>query len=130
VLYLLASCLIDITVAWEFFFKSRNADGVVGYVFPAIMATKLALIFLENQSKERFLRHEYQYLSPEAYSGLLNQSFLWWLNPLFLSTYRGRLLLKDLFDLDDNLKSERLHRRMGICWKERSTVSMINIFAG
>jgi ATP-binding cassette subfamily C (CFTR/MRP) protein 1 len=119
--YLLATGLIDIVVTWRLLLNSGDITGFAGYNLIAIMATKLVLFLLENQSKEPFLMHQYQGLSPESYSGLLNRSFLWWLNSLILNTSKRRLSTSDLFGLDDNLKSDNLRLRMGKCWKERST---------
>jgi hypothetical protein len=119
--YLLATGLIDIVVTWRLLLNSGDITGFAGYNLIAIMATKLVLFLLENQSKEPFLMHQYQGLSPESYSGLLNRSFLGWLNSLILNTSKRRLSTSDLFGLDDNLKSDNLRLRMGKCWKERST---------
>ena len=116
-LYFLVTILLDIVQARTVYLQ-RNQNSIVPTLF-TIIASKIALLVVEAQGKRSILKKPYQGLSPEATSGILNRSFLWWLNGLLIKGSRKFILLQDLYALDSNLASEPLGRQMQISWDSR-----------
>jgi hypothetical protein len=70
------------------------------------MGVKLALLFLEAQSKRDYLGIPYRTLSPESTGSIFNQSTFWWQNSLFARGFRKMLSLDDLYVIDGELALE------------------------
>ncbi|CZT12481.1 uncharacterized protein RAG0_16298 [Rhynchosporium agropyri] len=54
--------------------------------------------------------------SPEEFSGFFGKSLLLWQNPLFLRGYRRKLLVDDLYPIDDELASAKLTESLSGAW--------------
>ncbi|KAE8340830.1 hypothetical protein BDV24DRAFT_151712 [Aspergillus arachidicola] len=63
------------------------------------------MVLFESLGKQKYLIGPYQDLPPESTSGIVNRSFMWWLNRLFLRGFRSLLTTEDLDHLDKPLKS-------------------------
>jgi hypothetical protein len=92
-------------------------------IFSAALGAKAILLLVESQGKRPYLKSIYQYLFPELTSGIINQSFLWWLNGLFRKGYKGILAFDDLYDSDPGMWSEGLGERMRYSWDQRGMIS-------
>lgn len=84
------------------------------------MGAKLLVLVLETRNKTAYLKKEYKEYPPEATSGVINRSFLFWLNPLFMMGYKGLLSLADLFNTDPSMASDMLRESMQAVWDQRS----------
>ncbi|CZT46826.1 uncharacterized protein RSE6_07325 [Rhynchosporium secalis] len=75
--------------------------------------------------------------SPEGFSGFFGKSLLLWLNPLFLRGYRRKLLVDDLYPIDDELASAKLTESLSGAWartapqrSRRLAWSLAKVFVG
>lgn len=112
--YLLLSIVLDLAQTRTLWL--RHDQTSISAVFSAIIGIKLALLLLESQAKRSYLKPIYQQLSPEATSGIFSRSFFWWLNGLFLKSFRNLLTFNDLYVLDTELAAEKLGTRFQQAW--------------
>ncbi|EXV01691.1 ABC transporter [Metarhizium robertsii] len=112
--YLLFSSLFD-SVHCRTLWLLHNAQPLATIV-SALLATKVALLLLESQNKTSILSGKGESLGPEATSGIISRSLLWWLNDLFLTGYGTTLSVEKLHLLDLELRSETLLHRMHLNW--------------
>ncbi|KAG9750060.1 putative ABC transporter, partial [Aureobasidium melanogenum] len=61
-----------------------------------------------------------QTLPPESTSSILSRSFLWWLNPLFLSGMRTLLNQDQLYAIDPELRSRKTGQRLEAAFDKES----------
>jgi len=108
--------VFDAARARTLWLQQYNNSCVI--VFTSAIAVKAILLILEAIQKTRILRPEYQIYPPEATSGIINRSFFWWLNALFLKGFSKTLLLEDLFSLDEQLLAEYLQNVLDSAWKK------------
>src|SRR5699024_11189867 len=87
--------------------------------FTATVAVKAVMLLLESRKKTRYLKQAHADLPPEATSGIINRSFLWWLNDLFRRGLHTDLTLDDLYPLDDELASGPLSTKIQQAWSQR-----------
>lgn len=125
-LYLLVSLLFDAAQARTLFLRDSN-DSSLAAVLVAVIATKVVLVVLENQSKRSDLRSPYDKYPPEALSGPLNTSLFLWINSLFRTGWRKTMTVDDLFEIDQHLSSSRLTERMKQKWALRGKYMVLNI---
>ncbi|KAG0653052.1 abc multidrug transporter B [Hyphodiscus hymeniophilus] len=78
------------------------------------------MLAVESQRKTSCLKPEYQCLPPESTSGIINRSLLWWLNSLFRVGLKGIISQDDLFELDSELKSDNVGRKLREAWEKRT----------
>ncbi|KAF2664072.1 P-loop containing nucleoside triphosphate hydrolase protein [Microthyrium microscopicum] len=97
-----------------------NVDTIVTAISAAAMAAKASLLFLEAQSKTVYFSAPDTERPPQETGGIFNRSVFWWLNSLFLQGYRKVLTLNDLFQLDEELSSEKTLERFERKWKASS----------
>ena len=114
-LYLLFSVCFN-AVELRTLYLRHEPSGILG-LSTTVVAVKLFLLFLEIQSKRRYLRSPYRSYSPEATSGVVDRSVFWWLNPLIVSGFKKVLTLDDLNTTDPKLSSEHLKERIEISWQ-------------
>ena len=117
-LYLLATLILDIPQSRTLFLR-HDLDAVAS-VFTTAIATKATLLVAESWPKRKALVAPYKNYCPEAISGVLSRTFLWWLNPLFSKGIKGLITLHDLFDLDSELSSEKLGNLLQNTWHNKS----------
>ncbi|KAJ5611489.1 multidrug resistance-associated protein [Penicillium herquei] len=77
------------------------------------------MLLFESLGKQKHLVDSYQDLSRESTSGVVNQSFMWWLNRLFLVGFRSTLTMGDLDPLDKPLESSRTAEMAQKAWDFR-----------
>lgn len=116
-LYLFISIILDIPQARTLYLIENNFHAAI--TFSCIWMGKLFLIVLENLDKRKYLRSKYHDLPYETTSGIINRSFLWWINGLFVKGSNSLLSLGDLFELDRVLSSEKVSERMRGAWESR-----------
>jgi ATP-binding cassette, subfamily C (CFTR/MRP), member 1 len=115
--YLFFSLILDLGQARTLYLLED--DTPKASVFSATMGIKLALLFLEAQEKASYLRKPYSTLPPESTSGIWSQSTFWWLNSLIYQGFQKLLSMKELYDLDIDLASEKLKEDMQKAWDTR-----------
>ncbi|GAM36282.1 vacuolar glutathione S-conjugate transporter [Talaromyces pinophilus] len=88
--YLLLSSLFDISQArtlWD----RQDRNESVAITFTTSVGLKVIFLVLESTGKRQYLHEEYRSLPPESTSGILNRSFMWWVNRLFLSGFKPEM---------------------------------------
>jgi ATP-binding cassette subfamily C (CFTR/MRP) protein 1 len=84
---------------------------------------QLAMLALESTSKRSYLKNPGEY-GVEETAGIFDRSVVWWLNRLFWRGNRGVLNQSDLFQLDSDLKSQRLREGIVLDW-DQSRISSL-----
>ncbi|KAE8391677.1 P-loop containing nucleoside triphosphate hydrolase protein [Aspergillus alliaceus] len=113
--YLLLSIIFDATQIRTLWLTHRIPMAAVQ---SAIAGIKLAMLLLEMREKTSYLQSPYQEYPPEATSGIINLSFVWWINQLFVMGYRKLIGNRDLFDLDPGLASGPAGERLKRVWEK------------
>lgn len=117
-IYLIFTTFFDAVQVRTLYLHSP-ANSAVSAVFASTIAGKTVLLFLEGWRKTAYLMPRYKNLPPESTSGIINRSFLWWVNGLFYSGLRSVLTLDDLYVLDGKLASASLHAAIAQAWGRR-----------
>jgi ATP-binding cassette subfamily C (CFTR/MRP) protein 1 len=117
VLYLGASIFCNFVSLWESF--KKNGSQAIDLQSASIIILKLLLCGLESSSERPFGDSCNQNIAPEAYSGIINRTFFWWLNDLFRKATIRRITLDDMHPLEEDMKSQTLSSRMNMAWKTR-----------
>ncbi|KUJ16558.1 multidrug resistance-associated protein [Mollisia scopiformis] len=113
-LYLFFSVLFD-AVQLRTLWMIPGLDTIAG-VFSASFSAKATLLILEAVEKGPYLAPPYRWTTPEALSSVYNVSVFWWLNRLFRTGFRKVIAFEDLYTLDPNLQSEKLHVLSQASW--------------
>lgn len=95
-----------------------TSKGISGSM-AASLALGITQLMLEVQSKRGYLKEPFNRFSKEATSGIVDWSFLAWLNGLFREGFRKVLTFDDLSPIDEKLKSEPLRERILEAWNSR-----------
>jgi len=77
------------------------------------------MLLLESLGKQKHLIGPYQNLPLESTSGIVNRSFMWWLNRLLLTGFRSLLTAEDLDRLDVSLESTETAQKALRAWNLR-----------
>ncbi|UNI23117.1 hypothetical protein JDV02_008955 [Purpureocillium takamizusanense] len=115
--YLAITVILDIAQARTLWL--RHLSTPIAAVFSATVAVKAVMLLLESRKKTTYLKQAHADLPPEATSGIINRSFLWWLNDLFRRGLSTHLTLDDLYPLDDELASGPLSTKIQQAWSRR-----------
>ena len=91
----------------------------------AITGTKLAMLLLEMREKTSYLQSPYRDYPPEATSGIVSLSFVWWINRLFMTGYRKLMGNRDLYDLEPGLASGAAGERLKRMWEKHGLFTFI-----
>ncbi|KAL4941343.1 hypothetical protein BDV06DRAFT_223239 [Aspergillus oleicola] len=119
--YLFVTLLSDIAKTRTLWLRQTGGIGeTIAALTSVTVGIKLALLLLESSEKRSILRDEYKTCPPEAIGGIFNRSFFWWLNPLFRQGLWKSLAVDDLFILDKQLSSKRLHSTLDKAWSKVS----------
>lgn len=116
-LYLVITFLLDLPQVRTLWLRG-NLDATAS-MNTAAVALKTLFLVAENIGKRAHLFPVHQTLPPEATSGIVNRSFLWWINDTFRRGFRKALAVEDLDRLDDALLSEGLNKAMARTWADR-----------
>ncbi|OQD66811.1 hypothetical protein PENPOL_c004G00223 [Penicillium polonicum] len=104
--YLLFTLLFDCVVARTLWLA--DYDSTISGLFTSTVAIKLFVLTSEAWGKRPILLSQYQYLSPEATSGILARGVFWWLNSLMRTGFTRSLTDHDLFPIHDSLAARTL----------------------
>lgn len=116
VVYLLVSLFFDAARCRTFWLHDRSQS--LSGLFSANVALKFAFLNLELNGKRHILLPKFAKYPPEATSSDLNRWFFWWQNPLFVQGFTNNLSIDDLFHLDKQFASERLHKLFLSSWTQ------------
>ncbi|KGO68014.1 ABC transporter, transmembrane domain, type 1 [Penicillium italicum] len=116
-IYLLFTLLFDVVQTRTLWLSQGNS--LIPRLFTANIATKIAMVLFESLEKQKHLVGSYQDLPPESTSGIVNRSFMWWLNRLFFTGFRSLLTPKDLDRLDKPLESAGTAQTASRAWALR-----------
>ncbi|KAL2836011.1 P-loop containing nucleoside triphosphate hydrolase protein [Aspergillus pseudoustus] len=117
--YLLVTFLFDIAKTRTLWL--RQTGGVsenIAILTSVIVALKVPLLVLEAVEKRSILSDEYRAYPPEATAGIFSRTLFWWLNPLFQQGFARSLAVGDVYVLDKQLSSKRLHSRLETSWSQ------------
>lgn len=99
----------------------------IDYLFSASWVIKMVMLIVESQEKTACLKPEHQSLPPESRSGIINRSFLWWLNQLFSIGSQGIISETDLFELDSKLAADNVGKKMLEAWETRRMLQQLRL---
>ncbi|PYI12596.1 hypothetical protein BO78DRAFT_392440 [Aspergillus sclerotiicarbonarius CBS 121057] len=117
--YLGTTLLFDIAKTRTLWLRHpEEYNEAIAIITSVNVGIKLLLLLLEATEKRRILRPEYKNYPPEALAGIYNKSFFGWLNSLFYRGFSNVLRVDDLFVLDKQLESRRLHGVLQSFWNE------------
>lgn len=116
-LYLVITALLDLPQVRTLWLRG-SLDAAAGLTTAAV-AFKTLFLVVENIGKRAQLLSAHQTLPPEATSGIVNRSFLWWINDTFRRGFRKALAVEDLDRLDEALLSEGLYEAIARTWASR-----------
>ncbi|THW39632.1 multidrug resistance-like protein [Aureobasidium pullulans] len=88
-------------------------------IFTVAFVIKAVVLLLEARGKRNYVKTE-QNKSPEDFSGLYGQALLSWLNGLVWKGARHLLKPEDLYDISEDVASERLSKRFAEEWERQS----------
>ncbi|KAL3448733.1 P-loop containing nucleoside triphosphate hydrolase protein [Aspergillus insuetus] len=126
--YLFVTILFDIAKTRTLWlWQLGGASETIAIITSVVVALKSFLLVLEAVGKRPILRDEYRAYPPEATAGIFNKTLFWWLNPLFQQGLTRSLVVDDLFVIDKQLSSERVHSSLQTSWS-RVTQSGPNTF--
>lgn len=108
--YLALSIILDIALVRTFWMRSIRTIAVV---FTISFALKTVLLILEEIPKDLISEDEKIH---ETSSGVINRSFFWWLNGLFLQGYRGILETNDLQAIDPRYDADHVTEPLENLW--------------
>lgn len=105
-IYLLFTLLFDCVVA-RTLWLADNGSTISG-LFTSTVALKLLVLTSETWEKRPILLSQYEYLFPEATSGILARSIFWWLNSFLRIGFTRPLTNRDLLPIHDSLAARTL----------------------
>ncbi|KAF4333749.1 Canalicular multispecific organic anion transporter 2 [Fusarium beomiforme] len=109
--FLVITIILDIASVRTFWIRSmRN----IAAVFTASVVIKTALLVLEETPKTLLGEKE---KIRETASGVVNRSFFWWLNSLFLQGHRGILETEDLQEIDSKFHTDHVSGPLEKQWE-------------
>ncbi|KAM0816280.1 putative ABC transporter FUM19 [Seiridium cardinale] len=114
--YLALSILLDLAQTRTLFLRSPDS-GPIQALFTASLATKLALVCLEELQKRPLVTDKTKNLALEATSGPINRSVFWWLNQLFLRGFKSLLQVRDLGSIGNKFDSAKLLAKLDVVWQ-------------
>ncbi|ETS85549.1 hypothetical protein PFICI_03574 [Pestalotiopsis fici W106-1] len=114
--YLALTILLDLAQTRTLFLRSPDS-GPIQALFTASLATKLAIMCLEELQKRPLVADKTKVFALEETSGPINRSIFWWLNQLFLKGFKGLLQVGDLGGIDNKFDSAELLSKLDGVWQ-------------
>ncbi|KAL1965989.1 hypothetical protein VTN77DRAFT_4929 [Rasamsonia byssochlamydoides] len=128
-IYLFVTLLFDIARSRTLWLREiDDYNETIAIVFTVAVGLKALALLLESGEKRWILRSEYKAYPPEATASIFTRSFFAWLNPLFARGFSKLLSVDDLFQLDKQLLSERVHARMEAEWAKVTHKGTYSLF--
>ncbi|PYI23686.1 putative ATP-binding cassette transporter [Aspergillus violaceofuscus CBS 115571] len=116
--YLLLTLLFDIVQARTLWLRLPKTI-LLPVFFTISVGSKMIMLLLESLEKRQYLTDDYRGLPPESTSGIINRSFMWWLNHMFTVGSRRLLTMDDMYDLDPALNSASVSEKAQRVWAQR-----------
>lgn len=89
--------------------------GAIPILFTTSCGLKFIILVLEVVEKRHFL-HSFEVYSPEETSGILGSGLLLWLHKLLLTGFKKKLVMEDLYPLDQEMMTRALRSRFQEHW--------------
>lgn len=125
--YMFLTLLFDVARCRTLWLRNPNAYGhTIAVLFSVSVGIKTLLFLLEGLEKTWILRPQYKDYPPEATASTYNRSFFWWLNPLFAKGFTSLIRLDELFVVDKDMLSERVHASLEGAWKKGLKSTFLN----
>ncbi|RHZ69032.1 hypothetical protein CDV55_100004, partial [Aspergillus turcosus] len=102
-----------------------HQEQAVTIVKTAALPVLLLVVVLESLPKSNFVDSTFAPHSKEESVGIVNRSFFWWLNPLFIYGHKHELRPEDLPPIDSKLLSERASPRLREQWANGDSGSLL-----
>lgn len=118
-IYLLFSTIFDGVLVRTIFLSGQ--DTSIAAVICCTIGFKLLLLWLEATNKTSYLRPSLKSLSPEATAGVIDWTFLWWLNHIFVVGYQKLMTMEDLYAVPQDMETSILGERLHDCWNTKSS---------
>jgi ATP-binding cassette, subfamily C (CFTR/MRP), member 1 len=90
----------------------------------ADLITRVLLLILESWPKTAYLKDASSY-SPEETTGIIGKWLFWWINPVLFQGYRRTITEKDVFQMDQNMKSRYLEEEFVKIWSYCKCIIML-----
>ena len=100
----------------------------IAIIFTTSLALKLAILLLEARRKKSYLVSTEAQRGPEETCGAFGRVLFLWLISLINTGYRKILSLKDLYPLDEDLRSETVSARFEDAWFRCMYIPVWKIF--
>ena len=113
--YLAVTVILDIALLRTFWIRSMWA---IAAVFTSSFVFKIVLLILEETPKPSTREK-----IPETSSGVVNRSFFWWLNNLFLQGHRGILETEDLQAIDSKFHTNHVTGPLEEQWEKGRSIA-------
>ena len=97
---------------------AAESQSNLSILLSASVAVKVLFLNLEVHSKRDILLPKFASYPPEVTSSDPNRWFFWWQNSLFLQGFSRNLSVDDLFHLEKQFTSERLHSLFQASWTQ------------
>lgn len=117
--FLVITIILDTALVRTFWIRSMHS---IASVFTASFVIKTILLILEETPKTPLSDKEKIH---ETASGVVNRSFFWWLNGLFLQGHRTILETKDLQAIDSKFDTDHVFTPLEKQWERGSQNSPI-----
>ncbi|KAF9693105.1 hypothetical protein EKO04_008679 [Ascochyta lentis] len=112
-IYLSMTLLLDIAHARTLWLSTAShTTNTITRIFTASVALKVTIFLLESKQKTAWLHWDTEKRSPEESSGFLDLGMFIWLKRLFVAGYSSVLTMDNLYSLDQELSSEKMHNQL------------------
>ncbi|EEQ31884.1 conserved hypothetical protein [Microsporum canis CBS 113480] len=100
-------------------------ESSISTILTISLGAKIVLFFLEAQAKHGYLKEPYNSYSPESSCGILNWSFLLWLNDLFITSFKKIMTYEVLSRIDERIDSRVLEEKIGRAWDAHTAICLL-----
>ena len=124
-LYLILTIILDLALTRTLWI--RSGMQALASIFTVSLVLKTVLLVLEETPKR--LSTGEKGSVRETSVGVVNRSFFWWLNHLFVEGFRGLIDLGSLGALNEKFNTYDLSERIEERWKRGKLFILVNNFA-
>ncbi|KAG4267241.1 hypothetical protein FPRO04_04853 [Fusarium proliferatum] len=119
--FLVITIILDIALVRTFWIRSMHS---IASVFTASFVIKMILLILEETPKSPLSDKE---KIQETASGVVNRSFFWWLNGLFLQGHRTILETEDLQAIDSKFDTDHVSTPLEKQWERARNSGQLSL---